>query len=215
MRSQFSSTFQPALGGHHQVALGQPTIGLRALRVPRPSMIPSRSFFGGSELGRALTSAEIDDLTAKISAGRQKLARINAWIESKKAVQPFGWKLFDDEALEANFWNWSKTAASEEDSVARVWAEITNPTTVDYDVNQDDLILTKDWINMVNWMADAMERYGTSVKPGAITTTPPGGRTSPGTTTQKPSTGIPTKDLITYGGIGLGAIALILLLKGA
>ena len=137
-------------------------------------------------LGRGLSAAEIDQLTAMITTGRQKQARINAWIESKKAAQPFGWKLFDDDALQANFFNWQSTANSEEDSVARIWEGITNPSSADYDVDQDDLIRAKDWANMVNWMTGAMEDYG-----GRVTTTPATTPTNlPGIAPMTPVTGV-------------------------
>jgi len=161
-------------------------------------------------LGRGLTAAEIDQYTAKITTGRQKLARINAWIESKRAAQPFGWTLFDDEALQANFFNWQKTANTEEDSVARVWEVLTNPSSADYDVNQDDLIRTNDWATMINWMTGAMEEYGMK-KPGAVVGPTPGVKPGalPGAMPTAPSKGVSTNDLLVGGAIALGVGALL------
>jgi hypothetical protein len=183
-----------------------------------PSMGQSLAF----QLGRGLSAAEIDQLTALITTGRQKLARVNAWIESKKAAQPFGWKLFEDEALQANFFNWMSTANSEEPSVNRVWEVLTNPSSPDYDVNQDDLIMTKDWAQMINWMTSAMEDYG-GVKPTAAPIAkqpmidPRTGLPIAPTraTAAQPSTvaGIPTSTLL-WGGVAVaGAIALAAILK--
>lgn len=187
---------------------------------------PSLGQFQGLEspsLGRGLSAAEIDQLTALITTGRQKLARVNAWIESKRAAQPFGWKLFEDEALQANFFNWLSTANNEQPNADRVWEVLTNPSSADYDVNQDDLILTKDWAQMINWMTSAMEDYGgakpapTMVKQGPMID-PRTGLPIPGTTKPvavQPSTvgGIPTSTLLWGGGAIAAAIALAAILK--
>lgn len=214
MRSQFKSTFQPAMGGQSQVRLARPVNGFLA------SMVPSRTFMGGAELGRSLTSAEIDSYTSKISGGRQKLVRINAWIDSKKAAQPFGWTLFDDSQVQANFYSWMDTMNSDQPSVDRVSSMLENPAGADYDIPDSDLDRTDEWALMIDYMTQAMKQYGTGVKPGQIVgptggTVPSGTRPGTKLPAPLPSTGISTKDALTYGGIGLGTVALILLLKNA
>jgi hypothetical protein len=169
---------------------------------------PGMGQFSGLQspsLGRGLSASEIDAYMKKITEGRQKLARIEAWIESKKAAQPFGWTLFgDNEALQANFFNWQKTAASEEGNVARVWSEITNPTTADYDVASEDLILTNDWATQINWMTGAMEDYG-GVKPTPTIAKRP--MIDPRTGLPMPTT-MPTAQTSTVGGIPTGTLVL-------
>lgn len=199
MRSRFTSSFRPA--GFRQVALMRPAMGFKVSR--------------GATLGRSLSSAEIDAYTATIESGRKKLARINAWINSKRAAQPFGWTLFDDAQVQTNFYNWMDTMNSDQPAVDRVQAMIEDPVSADYEIPDGDLDRVDEWALMVEYMTQAMQQYGTGVKPGSIVGPTPG-RTPSGTTaTTPPSKGVTTKDALTYGGIGLGAIALILLLKGA
>lgn len=187
------------------------------------SMRPSPVFLGSPSLGRGLTASEIDQYTAKISAGRQKLAQINAWMDSKRAAQPIGWKLFDDEALQSNFFNWLKTANNEQASVDRIWEEITNPSSADYDVSQDDLIWTNDWATQINWMTGAMEDYGgakagpvvgpkPAIKPGRMAPYQPGVTPGamPGILPPAPEPtvlGIPKNTLLIGAGVvGVGAL---------
>lgn len=180
----------------------------------------------GQAFRRGLTADEIDQYTAKITAGRQKLARINAWLESKRGTRD--WVVFEDETRNALFFNYLKTANSDEPSVERVWNEITNPTTASYEVAVEDIIRTNNWANMINYMTIDMEdaqKMQPVAQPGRVTQGPIDPRTGrpvipttkpgmmPTTTAQTQGGGIPTGVLLLGGGAIAAAIALAALLK--
>jgi hypothetical protein len=185
----------------------------------------------GASLGRGLTASEIDSYTAKITDGRAKLAKINAWLDAKRAAQPFGWTAFNDEVSNRNFFGWMDTIGADQYGADNTWAMIQNPSSGDYDIPDDYLWRTDEWAMVINTAYNAMIQSGGAVpttspasRPaGAAAVMPPynplsptGGKVPstypgaypPGMTAPK-STGISTQDILVGGGIALGVGALL------
>ena len=224
MRSQFKSTFQPALGGHHQVRLAVP--------VGRPRLFPVRR----AVLGNTVLADERNSILSKIKTGSDRMAQVRKWIASRIDADPMLLRTFGQQYISDNFWGYDDIVVKDQYYVDKVQGDLSEGrgTYVDEDVQGwevDDETLGRvdEWALAIDNMYQGMQEFGktpltttggkpvpNSVAPG--TTVPPasgGKQPVTGPTSAPPSKGIPTKDLLTYGGIGLGAIALILLVKGA
>lgn len=120
----------------------------------------SGRFLGGPSLGRPLAGWEIDEITAKITKGRQQMSQIQSWIESKKVANPFNWTLFDDPVKQQNFYDIMAIATDNQSNADKVWSMIQNPASADYDIPDEDLWRANEWAQAVNAMYVSMQQYG-------------------------------------------------------
>lgn len=216
MRSQFKSTFQPALGGQRQVRLAVP--------VGRPQLFaPHRA-----TMGEMILADQRNAILSKIKTGTDRLAQVRKWIASRIDADPMLLRTFGQQYISDNFWGYDDIAVKDQYYVDRA-VGILREDLESWDLDEETLGRIDEWALVIDNMYQGMQEFGktpltttggqilpNTTAPGNVLPPATGGRV-PGVTTAPPSTtyGIQTKDLITYGGIGLGAVALVLLLKNA
>jgi len=217
MRSQFRSTFQPAFG-ERQVTLARP--------VGRPQLFAQRQVV----LGATVFADERNAILQKIKSGRDRMATVRKWIASRIDADPMLLRTFGQQYVSDNFWGYDDIVVKDQYYVDRAEG-ILSEDLESWDLDEETSARVDEWAAVIDIMYAAMQEYGrtplttttgqtvpnTVAPSGGARPASGGGRVAPGAnvTTRPPSTGISTKDAITYGGIGLGAIALVLLLKGA
>lgn len=222
MRSQFKSTFQPALGGNLQVRLARP--------VNRPQLIQPRRVV----LGATIFADERNAILSKIKTGSDRMAQVRKWIASRIDADPMLLRTFGQQYIADNFWGYDDIVVKDQYYVDRAQGALREGqgAYVDEDVqawelDEETLARVDEWALVIDNMYQGMQEFGktpltttggqvvpNTTAPGTILP-PASGTRAPGPTTAPPSKGIATKDLLTYGGIGLGAVALVLLLKNA
>lgn len=224
MRSQFKSTFQPALGGHHQVRLAVP--------VGRPQLFQTRSV----SMGATVLADERNAILAKIKTGTDRLAQVRKWIASRIDADPMLLRTFGQQYISDNFWGYDDIVTKDQYYVDKAQGDLSesrgtyvSEDTQGWEIDDETLGRIDEWALVIDNMYQGMQEFGktpltttggkvlpNTTAPGNVLPTASTGRVPvTGPTTAPPSKGIPTKDLITYGGIGLGAVALVLLLKNA
>lgn len=201
MRSQFTSTFRPA--GFRQVSLA----GARR----RPQVI----------LGTMVLADERNAILQKIKTGRDRMVQVRKWIASRIDADPMLLRTFGQQYIADNFWGFDDIVVKDQYYVDRAEG-ILREDVESWDLDEETLGRVDEWALVIDNMYAGMQEFGkvplttTAGQPIAGTVAPPGKAPAGATVTATPpSKPIATKDLITYGGIGLGAVALILLLKGA
>jgi hypothetical protein len=236
MRSQFKSTFQPALGGHHQVRLAVPVGRPQLFSKFQAHDLSGRSSARRVVLGATVLADERNAILSKIKNGTARMAQVRKWIASRIDADPMLLRTFGQQYISDNFWGYDDIVVKDQYYVDKAQGDLSEGrgTYVDEDVQGweiDDETLGRvdEWALAIDNMYQGMQEFGKT----ALTTT--GGQTIPnstaptttvppssggkhpvtGPTASPPSQGIPTKDLLTYGGIGLGTIVLALLLKNA
>jgi len=201
MRSQFTSTFRPA--GFRQV----PLAGARR----RPQVV----------LGTLVLADERNAILQKIKTGRDRMVQVRKWIASRIDADPMLLRTFGQQYIADNFWAFDDIVVKDQYYVDQAEG-VLREELESWDLSDETLGRVDEWALVVDNMYAGMQEFGkvplttTTGQPLTGTVAPPGKAPPGATVTTGPSSkGITTKDAITYGGIGLGAIALILLLKGA
>lgn len=201
MRSQFTSSFRPA--GFRQVAIS----GARR----RPQAV----------LGAAVFADERNAILQKIKTGRDRMIQVRKWIASRIDADPMLLRTFGQEHISKNFWDFDDIVVQDQYYVDRAEGILLEDLEA-WDLDEETLARVDEWALVIDNMYAGMQEFGkvalTTVtgQPIPGTVAPPGKAPAGASVTAgPPSKGITTKDALTYGGIGLGAIALILLLKGA
>lgn len=214
MRSQFKSTFQPALGGNLQVRLARP--------VNRPQLFQQHR----ATMGATVFADERNAILSKIKTGTDRMAQVRKWIASRIDADPMLLRTFGQQYIADNFWGYDDIVVKDQYYVDRAQA-ILREDLESWELDEETLGRVDEWALVIDNMYQGMQEFGktpltttggqvvpNTTAPGSILP-PASGTRVPGPTAAPPSSGIPTKDLITYGGIGLGAVALVLLLKNA
>lgn len=212
MRSMFTSTFQPA----------------RKLQGYRPVFsAPARP-----ALGAAVSEAARTALLDKVQTGENRLAAVRKWIASRIDLDPMLLRTFGQQHVSDNFWGYSELVEKDQYYVDQA-VQILNDDLSGWDVSEEISSRTDEWATAIDIMYGAMQQYGktplttpagapiqNTVAPTTGGTVPPatptgGGKIPAGASvnTPPPSTGFPTKEVLLYGGIGLGALALIAIIK--
>lgn len=208
MRSQFTSSFQPArnLSGYRPIYASPPVA-----------------------MGESVFADQRNTILRKIEDGARKMVAVRKWIASRIDHDPMLRKTFGEKYISDNFWGYDDLVVKDQYYVDLA-LETLGPDLEMWDLDEETLARIDEWAAVIDIMYAAMNEYGktplttaggqvvpnTTVSPGGTTTpTGGGGSIKPGTNVKDKPPGISTKDVLTYGGIGLGAIALILLLKGA
>jgi len=185
---------------------------------------PSGAYLGaGAELGRPLTAAEIDGFTSKIAQGRQKLAAVRAFIAARIDADPMLQRTFNDAVVQRNFWDYLDLINKDQYYADRVWDQIQNPSSAEYDIPDNDLDYTNEWAQVVDIVYSAMQQYGGAppvARPGAIgptglpTGVAPKKGVAPGAMPMAPQPmilGIPQNTFLIGAGLaGLGLLAVAL-----
>lgn len=201
MRSQFTSTFRPA--GFRQVSLA----GARR----RPQVV----------LGTAVFADERNAILQKIRTGRDRMAQVRKWIATRIDADPMLLRTFGQQYIADNFWGFDDIVVKDQYYVDLAEG-ILREDLESWDLDEETLGRVDEWALVIDNMYAGMQEFGrvplttTTGQPLTGTVAPPGKIPAGATVTATPpSKGVTTKDALTYGGIGLGAVALILLIKGA
>lgn len=201
MRSNFTSTFRPAR--FRQV----PLAGARR----RPQIV----------LGLSVFADERNAILRKIQTGKERMAQVRKWIASRIDEDPMLLRTFGQEHISKNFWDFDDIVVKDQYYVDLAEG-VLREELESWELDEETLARVDEWALVIDNMYAGMQEFGkvalTTVtgQPIPGTVAPPGkSPVGASVTAGLPSKGITTKDALTYGGIGLGAIALILLLKGA
>jgi len=232
MRSFFTSTFQPAkdLRGAGSRRMPARPIGLGSYR-PAPRVQQPRQVF----LGDTVLQTERDAILQKIQVASDKMVAVRKWIASRIVQDPMLLKTFGQEYISDNFWGYDDLVVKDQYYVDKA-VEALRANANSWDVDSETLSYVDEWVLVVNIMYDAMQEFGktpltaengqpiagtTAPAPVAtpapkppVVTTPSGIAPGSAVTTTPPSTGIKTKDVLIYGGIGVGILVLVAALKG-
>lgn len=206
MRSLFRTPFQPArLSG---VSDGRPA----------------------ASLGDMLFAQERNSLLSKIESGSQKLLAVKKWIASRIDADPMLLRTFGQQHISDNFWGYDELVDKDQYYV-NVALDTLRDDLESWDLDGETLSRIDEWAAAIDIMYGAMNQYGktplTTVTGAVIpgTVAPPasaapagvtgGGQIPAGSdvTTRPPSVGLSTKEILTYGGIGAGALVVIAALK--
>jgi hypothetical protein len=220
MRSQFTSTFQPALGGHHRVRLASP-VGRPQLFQPR--LVQPRQV----TLGDTVFADQRNAILSKIKTGTDRMAQVRKWIASRIDADPMLQRTFGQPYIADNFWAFDDIVVKDQYYVDRAQT-ILREDLESWDLDEETLARVDEWALVIDNMYQGMQEFGktpltttggqvipNSVAPGNVLPPASGAGAGASVRNTPPGTGIQTKDLLTYGGIGLGAVALVLLLKNA
>jgi hypothetical protein len=208
MRSLFRSTFQPA----RRIAGGF-----------RPAPTPV--------LGAAVFSDERNAILQRIVTGSERMVAIRKWIASRIDADPMLLRTFGQQYIADNFWGYDELVIKDQYYVDLALETLRTDLEM-WDLDEETAARIDEWYAVIDIMYAAMNEYGktplitasgqtvpgTTAPPGGTTQpTGGGGRVQPGTnvTNTPPSAGISTKTALVYGGIGLGAVVLALLIKNA
>jgi hypothetical protein len=226
MRSLFKSTFQPA----RRVSSGfQP-----ALAGPRRPSTPV------VELGVNVFADQRNAILTKITNGNQRLLAVRQWIASRIDQDPMLLKTFGEKYISDNFWGYDDIVTKDQYYVDLASQALTGDLEM-WDLDDETIGRVDEWAAVIDIMYAAMQEYGktplttpagTQV-PNTVApppTAPPasptgsGGKVPAGSSVKTPPPagaggaggmflGIPSKDALLYGGIGLGVIVLIAIAK--
>jgi hypothetical protein len=204
MKTLFSMGFQP----------------YNPFSVSHPSM--------GVSLGAELDAAARQSLVAKINAMKAKWAQVDAWLNSRFAVDPTLIQTFKQQYVVDNVYGYLDIIRKDESEVDMALQKAASPLPINWDFTEDRLSTVDQWGQVVDILYAAMQEYGgvrpvgaqrlpatqgptispttgmpipTGIMPGASVSTPP------------PSSGIPTGTLVLGGAAILAAIGLAALLK--
>jgi hypothetical protein len=119
-------------------------------------------------LGETLSSAQIDQYTAKIANGRQKLAQLRKWIASRIDADPMLARTFNDAVVQKNFWDFDDIVTKDQWYVDQTEDALRNPPSADYDIPTENLGRTDEWAQVIDNMVWGMNEYGKV----PLTTTP-------------------------------------------
>lgn len=221
MRSMFTSTFQPA----RRISSGfQP-----ALAGPRRPSTPV------VELGVNVFADQRNAMLTKISNGTQRIAAVRKWIASRIDQDPMLRRTFGEQYISDNFWAYDDIVTKDQYYVDQASQALAGDLEM-WDLSDETIGRVDEWALVIDGMYDGMQEYGKTPLTSPTTgtqvpgTTPPAGNIPPaGTpgkapllTTPPPAgaggkggtfLGIPSKDALLYGGIGLGVIVLIAIAK--
>jgi hypothetical protein len=210
MRSLFRSTFQPAR---------------RIAGSFRPALVPA------SALGAAVFSDERNAILQRVVTGSERMVAIRKWIASRIDADPMLLRTFGQQYIADNFWGYDELVIKDQYYVDLALETLRADLEM-WDLSEETAARIDEWYAVIDIMYAAMNEYGktplttaagtpipnTTAPPGGTTqSTGGGGRVQPGTnvTNTPPSAGISTKTALLYGGIGLGAVVLALLIKNA
>lgn len=176
---------------------------------------PASAFFGSTlqgsaKLGVVLDRLERESMLIDISEGTKKLSQVRAWIATRIDADPMLKRTFNDAVVEKNFWDFLDMTLRDQWAVDQAASKLRPEAATGWDVEEDALVRTEDWVKRVDALYGAMQQYG-----GATTPTTPSG-TRPGTmATGATILGIPAKDALLGGGIAIGVgVLLYALLRG-
>src|ERR1043166_983631 len=134
--------------------------GFGNARNPWFDMHPAGVPLGSAQLGRPLTASEIDQYTAKIVQGRQKLAPIPALIAARIDADPMLQKTINDPVVQKNFWDFMDLANKDQYYVDQTWDMLQNPTSADYDIPDENLGRTDEWALVIDDLMYVPQNYG-------------------------------------------------------
>lgn len=228
MRSQFRNTFQPArrISGGFQPAM---------VRAPYRPVTPLAT------LGTEISYDERTSILDKIDNGNKRMAAVRKWIASRIDQDPMLRKTFGEQYISDNFWGYMDLIDKDQYYVNLITPQLAADLEM-WDVDDNARSYVDEWAQVVDIAYSAMQEYGKVplTTPGGATvpnTTPPsttvppasggtggkppagGGKIPAGTSVKTPPPtggtilGLPSKDVLLYGGIGLGAIALVAIIK--
>lgn len=135
-------------------------------RNPWVSAAPSGAFMGSASLGTPLSAAEIDSYTSKIQQGRAKLAQLRAWIAARIDSDPMLQKTINDPVVQKNFWDFMDIVNKDQYYVDQTWDMLQNPTSADYDIPEENLGRTDEWVTVINDLMYVPQNYGKTAIPG-------------------------------------------------
>jgi len=182
-------------------------------------------------LGTMLFAEERNTILSKIADGAERLTAVKKWIASRIDQDPMLLRTFGQQHIADNFWGYDELVDKDQWYVDQA-VQILGEDLESWELDEETTSRIDEWATAIGIMQDAMNRYGqtplttqsgtvipgTTAPPGgSIQPTSGGGRIQPGAnvTDPSPSAGIKMKDVLIYGGLGLGAIALVLLIKNA
>lgn len=223
MRSQFTSTFQPA----RRISSGfQPVLAYRTRRSAAPVM----------ELGVTVFADQRNSMLTTIENGTKRLADVRKWIASRIDQDPMLLRTFGQQYIADNFWAYDDIATKDQYYVDQALQALTGDLEM-YDLSDETIGRVDEWALVIDNMYGGMQEYGktplTNPSTGAPVqgTTPPATSVPPasGSNPKAPLTtppagaaagakggtflGMPSDKVLLYGGVGLGALILIGLIK--
>jgi hypothetical protein len=221
----FTSTFQPA----RRIPSGFQSV--LAASSPRRALAPRVA----AALGMNVFADQRNAILTKIQNGNQRLLAVRKWIASRIDQDPMLRRTFGQQYISDNFWAYDDIVTKDQyyvDLASQALAEDLEM----WDLDDETIGRVDEWALVIDGMYDGMQEYGkiplTNPSTGAQVpgTTPPAGNIPPAGTAGKaplmttpPPTGaggkggtflgIPSKDALLYASLGIGAIALIVIIK--
>lgn len=170
------------------------------------------------------------DLRAKLSAiitkGNQKLAQVNAWIQTQYTKDPTLLATFKEQYVAENWRGYDDIVTKDQSYVDLAAQKIASQDPRNWDFSEDMIGRVQEWDQVIDIMVAGMQQYGgikatipnklapltkitgvtgapiqTRIAPGATITTPP------------PAEGISPKTLLIGGGVLAAVVGLVLALK--
>jgi hypothetical protein len=194
------------------------------------SVLPARSHARtGAELGVSTSESERSSLLLAISEGFQKLETVRKWIASRIDFDPLLLTTFGQRHIADNFWGYDELVVKDQYYVNQA-QDALGDDVGPWDLSEEVTSRTYEWGAAIDIMYDAMTKYGRTplttqngspIQSTVAPQTTAGGGTAGGggikagsnIDNEPPSAGIPIKDVLIYSGIGVVAVAAVLLVK--
>lgn len=134
----------------------------------------------GAYLGELLDASGRSRVLAAISAGTQKMAEVRKWIASLIDRDPMLARTLRDQVVVDNFWAYDDLVVKSQWYVDQTAAQLSSDDPTKWDVSEENLGRTDDWVRSIDILHGAMREYGGNQPVGSSgITVAPASKTSP------------------------------------
>lgn len=132
-----------------------------------------------ARLGELLDASGRSRVLASISAGTQKMAEVRKWIASLIDRDPMLARTLRDPGIVDNFWAYDDLVVKSQWYVDQTAAQLSSDDPAKWDVSEENLGRTDDWVRSIDILHGAMREYGGNQPVGSSGITVAPSKTSP------------------------------------